>query len=564
MSRLFRFKSIKGKMIAGFSAVIFLVVLLGLYNYMVMKTINQNVTSMVNQELQQLTANDQMATTMANRIATARAYVLTGNDVYIDRFNEYTEEGKRNEAIVRELGASEEFDRLIKSTVEWRQFVSANVFDEYDKGNKDIARQNLINSENQVRELMDGYQKLASNEKDSINKMGQQIIASGKKTMTVITIISLLAAVFSGVIALVTANLISTPLKKVMERMKAIAGGDLSLEPLTANTKDEVGQLVQATNEMTHNMRNLLRQINVVSETVTSQSEELTQASNEVKVGAEQVAATMEELASGAETQANSAGNLASIMETFSGKVEEANENGEHIETYSVDVLNMTNEGNELMNSSTTQMAKIDRIVRDAVEKMESLDQQSQEISKLVSVIKDIANQTNLLALNAAIEAARAGEHGKGFAVVADEVRKLAEEVGVSVNDITGFVSNIQSESSIVAESLKMGYTEVEQGTAQIKTTGEMLNKISSAVTEMVSNIQTVSANLSDIAASAQEMNGSVEEIASVAEESAAGVEETAASAQQSSATMEEVAASSKQLAALAEEMNGLVGQFKV
>src|SRR5690606_30819113 len=104
-----------------------------------------------------------------------------------------------------------------------------------------------------------------------------------------------------------------------------------------------------------------------------------------------------------------------------------------------------------------------DQIVQDAVRKVEGLDEQTQQISKLVSVIQDVAEQTNLLALNASIEAARAGEHGRGFAVVADEVRKLAEQVSASIADITGIVTNIQSESNTVSKSLQEGYKEVEQ-----------------------------------------------------------------------------------------------------
>src|SRR5690625_5068247 len=116
-------------------------------------------------------------------------------------------------------------------------------------------------------------------------------------------------------------------------------------------------------------------------------------------------------------------------------------------------------------------MVRINDVVQEYVEKMKWLDQQAQEISKLVAVINDIAEQTNLLALNAAIEAARAGENGKGFAVVADEVRKLAEQVAFSVKDITSFVSSIQSESATVSDALKLGFTEVEQGTSQIRQT---------------------------------------------------------------------------------------------
>ena len=120
-------------------------------------------------------------------------------------------------------------------------------------------------------------------------------------------------------------------------------------------------------------------------------------------------------------------------------------------------------------------MKRIDLIVSEAVNQVQGLDKQSDEISHLVLVIKNIANQTNLLSLNAAIEAARAGEHGKGFAVVADEVRKLAEQVSISVSEITTIVANIQTETNDVVSSLTKGYDEVKEGTMQIEKTGTEL-----------------------------------------------------------------------------------------
>ncbi|OZU87191.1 hypothetical protein CIL03_18030 [Virgibacillus indicus] len=392
---------------------------------------------------------------------------------------------------------------------------------------------------------------------EEFQKKAQAIILPNAITLGV-------ALVLAIIVSFAVTKRITARIKVVMERMKKIASGDLSQKPIEVKSGDEIGQLGIATNEMSKNMRELLNQINTVSGTVSSHSEELTQATGEVTTGTEQIATTMGELASGSETQANSASDLASVMGTFTVRVEEANENGEHIQVNSNKVIEMTSEGSQMMQSSTDQMIKINHIVKDAVQKMQHLDNQSQEITKLVSVIKDVAEQTNLLALNAAIEAARAGEHGKGFAVVADEVRKLAEQVAHSVNDITGFVTNIQTESGVVAESLKEGYEQVEQGTAQIETTGKTFNEISTAITEMVQNIKMVSENLSEIAAGSQEMNGSIEEIASVSEEAAAGVEQTAASAQQVSGSMEEVSGSSEQLARLAEELNELVGRFKL
>ena len=347
MKKQFNFKSIKMKMLFGFSLVILLVVLFGVYNYSATKKSNDEAKNIVEKELPLLIANEQMATTMANRISTARGYVLYGGD-YKDRFNEYTEEGKRIEATVREIGASEEFDQLIKRTVEWRQYVAKEVFEEYDKGNIELARQNLAEKNQDVREIMAGYEELASKSRDSINETESQIIENGKKTLFIVTIVTILVILVSLAAALITSNIIAQPIIKVMERMKLISSGDLSNEPLETKSQDEVGQLVVATNEMSNNIRELLSEINVASGSITSQSEELTQSANEVNAGSQQIATTMQELAAGTESEARTASELASIMGVFSTSVQEANSNGELIQKASNEVFQMTSEGSTI------------------------------------------------------------------------------------------------------------------------------------------------------------------------------------------------------------------------
>ena len=400
-------------------------------------------------------------------------------------------------------------------------------------------------------------------QKDIIEPQVKETKENAKSGVTQVVTMSIVATLLAIIAGIVLSYIITKPIHLVMEHMRLIAKGDLSKEPLKIKTKDEIGQLVNSTNEMADSMRSVLKEINTVSETVSSHSEELTQSANEVMIGAEQISSTMQELASAAETQANSSTELSSIMVEFTSSVINASEKGESIRQSSNDMLQKTMEGSQLMQSSTQQMKKIDEIVRDSVQKVNDLDTQSQEISKLVEVIKNIADQTNLLALNAAIEAARAGDQGRGFAVVADEVRKLAEQVAVSVDDITGIVENIQNGFSMVNDSLSNGYKEVEIGTEKIQTTDKTFNDIYESLNEMASNIIFITDDLKGISKNSENMTGSIQEIAATAEESAAGVEETTASSQQTSSSMDEVAKSSNDLAKLAEELNDLIHQFQ-
>ncbi|WP_419392603.1 methyl-accepting chemotaxis protein [Cytobacillus praedii] len=362
----------------------------------------------------------------------------------------------------------------------------------------------------------------------------------------------------------VFANNLSKPIQVVTKQMEYLAEGDLSKEIVRIKKRDETGKLAAAMNYMQENLAGIITNVSSATEHITNQSEELMQSASEVKEGSIQIASTMQELASGTETQATSVSDLSSAMQTFSKDIEEANISGKYIQDSSKEVITITKEGSQLMNSSKDQMIKIDQIVQDAVQNVQDLDIHSQQISKLVGVIRDIADQTNLLALNAAIEAARAGEHGRGFAIVADEVRKLAEQVSESIQDIITIVTTIQDESSVVVQSLQSGYTEVKNGTSQIEATEEKFQDIEKAIMEMANNIKSVSEKLTSVSIKSQEMNTSIEDIAAISEESAAGIEETSASSQQTSASMEEVADSSNNLAELAENLNELVRQFKL
>ncbi|GAB4072988.1 methyl-accepting chemotaxis protein [Barrientosiimonas marina] len=563
MKNLFNIKQVRTKIFLGF---MILLVLAGAVTGLSIHTLhsnNKDINSIMDQE-QLLVLDEKLATNMSERTSLLRGFLLYDDPSYLDEFQAGTEETIAMENKAKDLSNSEELNKLLDKKVEWGKMTD-QVVEEYENGNVEKAKLIMDRDVQPLGdELISGFQDLASKREDAIQTMGENATSSGYAMEVTVFTGFVILIVLGLIITIVTARIISRPIKGLVNRMELIANGDLTEEPLQTNSKDEIGQLVNTTNKLNDSMRDMLSQISDVSEKVSTQSNGLTKSANDVKAGSEQIATTMQELASGSETQANSSSDLSSTMSTFTTKVQEASDHGTEIKDYANNVLKMTEEGTQLMNTSKEQMERIDQIVKDAVQKVEGLDAQSQEISKLVSVIKDIADQTNLLALNAAIEAARAGEHGKGFAVVADEVRKLAEQVSESVTDITGIVTNIQSESSTVTDALQSGYQEVEKGTGQIQSTGEKFEGISSAVNDVVTRIQTVTDNLSEVAAESQNMNSSIQEIAAVSEESAAGVEETSASSQQTSSAMEEVANSADDLAKLSDSLNDLVRKFKL
>lgn len=551
-------------MLFGFSIIILLVVLLSGFTIYSINSINDDLDIVLDQEQELMIVHEGLAKNMLDRTRLIQGYILFGNDEYKDEFEAGLEESIALENRAAELSDAAELNSLLDRKIEWG-YLTDEIIEAYEAGNVDEAGVILETSLEPIgRELIDGFGDLASATEQRIQAIGKDIQQNVTILLPVGIVISLAAIVLGITIAMITAKMITKPIQTVMERMSLIASGHLNNERLTVNARDEIGQLVSATNDMNDSMRKIMMRITDVSRTVSAHSEELTQSANEVRLGTEQITSTMEELASGAETQADQSSDLSSVMTNFTEQIEEVNRNALEVQEESNQVLELTNDGSVLMDSSTNQMESIDTMVQATVEKVGGLDGQTQEISKLVTVIQDIAAQTNLLALNAAIEAARAGENGRGFAVVADAVGMLAEQVGRSVTDISEIVHNIQTEFSEVTNELNQGYEEVKAGTIQIQNTGEKFTSIRDSVTDMVGNMQKISENVSDFATSSQQMNGSIQEIAAVSEEAAAGIEQTSASSEQTSSSMEEVAKSATELAQLAEDLDELVNQFQV
>jgi methyl-accepting chemotaxis protein len=462
---------------------------------------------------------------------------------------------------------NEEGRNLFKSFLKTEQeladsfpsLINAGKANDFKSANKNVG--DMKTPFNNALDTIEKLIEINSKETEKATEASVKLNKSGKR---LVDILSILALVLGIVIALFLTRIISGPMVLMAKAAKQIASGDLTGDEIKVKNRDEIGDLAASFNEMRNNLQSLIQKVEISAEHVAASSEELTASSEQIREATEQIALTIEKVAVGSEKQTRSIDESASSVNELSIGVHHIAANAESVTHAAIQASEIALEGNQTIQTTVNQMNAINRTVDGLAQAVKGLGERSQEIGHIVEVITGIATQTNLLALNAAIEAARVGEHGSGFAVVANEVRKLAEQSKQSAEQIAQLIAAIQDETTQAVQLMEAGTQEVAEGIHAVHIAGESFERIQRSVNDVANQIQEVSAASQQMSASTEQVVHSINVISGIAETTSSGSQHVSAAVEEQLASMEEITASAAALSKMSEELQVLLGKFKV
>ncbi|XNN70255.1 methyl-accepting chemotaxis protein [Bacillus pumilus] len=357
---------------------------------------------------------------------------------------------------------------------------------------------------------------------------------------------------------------IVTPIKSLSYRAKQIAEGNLAVERMDIQRKDEIGGLNESFNQMTDQLISLIKEISHVSSQVETFSIQLDDENKKLMESANQVSVSTDEMANGSQAISEDLQHGVSLIEKMDQHGRKNSERSQTVIQSTEDAIEAVDSGKHTLTETKTAIEKNTHATRQIEQSAGEFTQYASEISAMAKTVSDIADQTNLLSLNAAIEAARAGEAGKGFAVVADEIRKLADESSTATRQIFDMVSHIEKGIQSISQTVKEG---VELSLQQ----QEAMDKTSHSFEDIelkAQHIKQEMAVLNDQIVQSTELGGqvlnSIENISAVVEETAAGSEEISASANEQLQSFHQMNKQVEELMGMTARLNETVHRFKL
>jgi methyl-accepting chemotaxis protein len=381
---------------------------------------------------------------------------------------------------------------------------------------------------------------------DFLDKVAELNVKAAKETSDMNTVVAIrtgrimigaaaFGSIFAFILGMIISRSISVPLTILAGQARQVADGDLRTN-IDHRSGDEIGDLSEAFRTMTEGLRSTISKVSETSNQVAAASNELNLTAEHIATGAEEVAAQAGTVATAGEEMSATSGDIAQNCQMAAEGAQRASQTA--------------SAGAAVVERTVVVMGQIAAKVQESAKTVESLGARSDQIGNIIGTIEDIADQTNLLALNAAIEAARAGEQGRGFAVVADEVRALAERTTRATREIGEMIKSIQKETKNAVIAMEQGVQQVEAGTVEAAKSGQALQDILAQVNDVAMQVNQIATAAEEQTATTSEISSNMMQITEVVQQTSQGAHESATAA--------------AQLSGNAEELQRLVRQFKL
>lgn len=386
------------------------------------------------------------------------------------------------------------------------------------------------------------------------------IYASSERIFIIMNIVVIITFLLISVLVIL---FIRRSSKEIIDYLTKISIGDFT-EKIEVDSKSEFGIMKASLSKTIESISSLIKSIHEKSQTIEEKTVSLSAVSEEMAGSSDNVCAAIQQTSVGVASQADDLLKITDVLNKFSSELGTMVKSIEDIHSNSNDINSMANENHKDLQILVESVTRINSSFEDFAVKISHMGQNITQINQITNVINSIAEQTNLLALNAAIEAARAGESGRGFSVVAEEIRKLAEESKISSKDITNLISSISQESSDMLKSADVMSGELDSQVTVINTSIQSFKKIIDAVEKVIPKIQIINLSASNINNDKDVILQKIHSSSSVAEEVSASTEEITASTEEMNASSQQVADAAHSLNILTKEMMGDVSKFKL